>query len=158
MPKMDNLVLMPINQTKEENKEFLSDPTCQDTIYMSLDFYKRIGFNPPWIGYYVSDGEKLIASAAFKGKPVDGQVEIAYGTMEGFRQKGIGIKVCEMLVDLALKSDPSVIVTARTLPIKSYSSRILEKNHFTLVGAVMDPEDGEVWEWSYDKVKAPGPG
>ncbi len=145
------MVLIPIKKTIAENQEFIDNPDCKDTIYMTLDYYKKVGFSPPWIGYYVSDGRQLIAAAGFKGKPVNGQVEIAYATMETYRQKGVGTQVCRMLVELALKTDPSVIVTARTLPEKNYSTRILEKNNFALLGIVMDPEDGEVWEWKYDK-------
>ncbi len=119
------MVLIPIKETIEENREFLDNPDCRD-INMTLAFYKKVGFNPPYISYYVSHGEQLIAMAAFKGKPVNGKVEIAYGTMERFRIKGIGTRVCKMLVELALKTDPSVIITARTLPEKKYSTRILE--------------------------------
>jgi len=40
-----------------------------------------------------------------------------------------------------------VLVCARTLPQASASTKILEKNGFTLIGTVIDPDDGEVWEW-----------
>ena len=33
----------------------------------------------------------------------------------------------------------------------TYSNKVLEKNRFELLGVVMDPEDGEVWEWEYNK-------
>ena len=39
--------LIPIKEILEENKEFLSNPLCQESIYMTIDFYKRVGFNPP---------------------------------------------------------------------------------------------------------------
>ena len=50
---------------------------------------------------------------------------------------------------LALKTNPSVRITARTLPENNFSTRILEKNNFTFTGEVNDPDDGEVWEWAY---------
>jgi len=52
-----------------------------------------------------------------------------------------------------LAKDRSVRITARTLPEKNYSTRILEKNNFVLLGFVTDPEDGEVWEWEYKNPK-----
>lgn len=148
---MNNLILIPIKETWEENQEFITDSDSKDLVSMTMDFYKKVGFNPPWIGYFVSDSEHLTAVAAFKGKPINGQVEIAYGTMERFRKRGIGTQVCRMLVELALRTNASIVVTARTLPEKNYSTRILEENNFILLGTVPDPEDGEVWEWRYIK-------
>lgn len=118
---------------------------------MCIEFYKRVGFNPPWICYYAEENGELIGSAAFKGRPVNSTVEIAYGTFENHRQKGIGTKICRQLVELSLANDPSVRITARTLPEHNYSTKILEKNKFILLGMVNDPEDGDVWEWEYKK-------
>ncbi len=141
--------LLPIKQTLKENKGFEDDPSSKETLNTCIEFYKKVGFNPPWICYYVEENGELIGNAAFKGKPVDNTVEIAYGTMEAHRQKGVGTKICKQLVELAQSTDPSVKITARTLPEKNYSTRILEKNNFVLLGFVTDPEDGEVWEWEY---------
>ena len=143
--------LVPVKEHVEENEVFTSDPLCQESIYMSIDFYKRVGFTPPWICYYATINEKLVGCAAYKGKPVEGKVEIAYGTFESHRNQGIGTQICRVLVDLALKTDPSVQVTARTLPENNYSGKILQKNGFQYSGLVNDPEDGEVWEWEYKK-------
>jgi len=142
---------LSIKQTTEENEEFINNPLCKETIFMCIEFYKRVGFTPPWICYYAEENNELIGSAAFKGQPVNNTVEIAYGTMENHRQRGIGTRICKHLVELSLTTDPSVRITARTLPEKNFSTRILEKNNFVLLGFVTDPEDGEVWEWEYKK-------
>jgi len=149
------MLLIPIKETIEENEQFVNIPDCQESIHMSVDFYKKVGFNPPWIGYYVKKGDQLIGLAGFKGQPVVGKVEIAYGTFERFRQKGLGTEICQLMVELSIKTDPSVVITARTLPDKNYSTRILEKNGFELLGTVIDKEDGEVWEWEYKKFTSP---
>ncbi|HET6766868.1 MAG TPA: GNAT family protein [Chitinophagaceae bacterium] len=145
------MTLLPINQTPEENEAFVNNPLCNESLGMCIEFYKKVGFTPPWICYYVEENEQLIGSGAFKGKPINNTVEIAYGTFENQRQKGVGTKICKLLVQLSLATDPSVRITARTLPEKNYSTRILEKNNFVLLGFVTDPEDGEVWEWEYRK-------
>jgi RimJ/RimL family protein N-acetyltransferase len=145
------MILIPIKETLEENTEFVNDPLCQETIYMTIDFYKKVGFTPPWIGYYAEQDGNLVGSAGIKGKPVNGTIEIAYGTIEKYRKQGIGTAICKLLVDLCLKTDPSVRITARTLPEKNFSTRILEKNNFEFAGTVIDPEDGQVWEWVYNK-------
>ena len=72
--------LLPIKEHLHENEDFATNPDCQDSLYMCIDFYKRAGFNPPWICYYVQIDNQLVAAAAFKGKPVNNKVEIAYGT------------------------------------------------------------------------------
>jgi ribosomal-protein-alanine N-acetyltransferase len=143
------LELIPVLEHAEENKSLISNPLCRDTIYMSIDFYKKVGFTPPWICYYVKENEDLIGCAAFKGKPVDGMVEIAYGTFEKFRRQGIGTEICNILVNLSLKTDATVRITARTLPENNFSTRVLQKNKFFFKGNVFDPEDGDVWEWEY---------
>ena len=142
---------MPINPTLEANPGFLSDPACKDTLEQSVGFYDKVGFNPPWICYYACEDGRLVGSAAYKGKPTNGSVEIAYGTFEDLRQQGIGTRICRELVDLALRTDPQIRITARTLPEKNFSTRILEKNGFFRLGTVDDLEDGEVWEWEYNK-------
>jgi RimJ/RimL family protein N-acetyltransferase len=145
--------LLPINQNPDENSEFISNPLCQDTIYLTIDFYKIVGFKPPWIGYLAKLDGILVGNAGYKGQPINGVVEIAYGTFEGYRKHGIGAEICKALVDLALKTDASIKIRARTLPGKNFSNRILEKNNFEFIGTVNDPEDGDVWEWEFKSKK-----
>lgn len=143
--------LLPIQQTLEENAAFANNPDCKETLQMTIDFFNRIGYEPPWTGYYASIDGKLVGSAAYKGKPVNNKIEIAYGTMPQHQNKGIGTAICKVLVELALQNDANLIITARTLPENNYSTKILKKNHFKLLGTVIDAEDGEVWEWEYEK-------
>ncbi len=143
--------LLPIHQTLDENPDFLQHPDCQDSIYMSIEFYKKVGFQPPWIGYYAQKNDSLVGCCAFKGAPVAGKVEIAYGTFSQFQKQGVAAEMCRLLVGLAQKADPTVQITARTLPEKNYSTRVLEKNGFVWAGVVFDEEDGDVWEWIFPK-------
>lgn len=139
--------LIAIKQTLEENADFAENADCAETLQMSIDYFNKIGYDPPWIGYYAIENGQVVGSAAFKGRPVDGKIEIAYGTVERFRNQGVGTRICRLLVELAQKTDPAVRITARTLSEENYSTRILKKNGFTLLGTVWDKEDGEVWEW-----------
>jgi ribosomal-protein-alanine N-acetyltransferase len=143
--------LIPINEHIHENKRFIDHPDCQDSIYTCIAFYKKVGFNPPWICYYVQIDDQLVAAAAFKGKPINNKVEIAYGTFPQYQQKGIATQIAGMLVQLALKTDPSIRITAQTLKEENYSVRILRKNNFELIGTAMDDDEGEVWEWEYKR-------
>lgn len=143
----NTLRLLPIAQSMEENLHFIANPDCVETLQMSVEYFAKIGYNPPWIGYYAEMNGEIVGAGAYKGQPVLGKVEIAYGTFEKFRSTGIGTQICHSLIQLALEFDPSVIITARTLPERNHSTRILEKNGFILLGTVHDPEDGPVFEW-----------
>lgn len=144
--------LVPIEKSLDQNEAFIKDPSCQEIGEMTVEFYKKIGFVPPWIGYFAKQHGNFVGSAAFKGQPVKGVVEIAYITFEPFQKRGIGTAICKKLVAMALEADPSVKITARTLPEHNFSTRILEKNNFSFIGIVDDPDDGPVWEWEFQSV------
>ncbi len=143
------LKLHPILYSLDENREFINVPECQEILQVTIEYYRAIGFSPPWIGYFVSEDNTFVGSAGIKGRPKNNKIEIAYGTFPQHRQKGIGAAICRELVLLARQADPAVIVTARTLPEENFSTRILNKNNFKLLGTVWDEDDGNVWEWQY---------
>ena len=141
--------LIPIFLDSKLNAAFEAHPDCKDSLQISIDFYTRIGFVPPWIGYYAKLNNEFVGAAGFKGPPKNKKVEIAYGTFRKYEGKGIGTKICRQLVLRALKTDSEIIITARTLPEESASTGILKKNGFILLGTIWDDEDGNVWEWGY---------
>ncbi|GAA4467352.1 hypothetical protein GCM10023189_50900 [Nibrella saemangeumensis] len=141
--------LLPIQRTLADNSEFVNHPDCQESLPMTIEFFDKVGYSPPWIGYVAREQDQLVGVGAFKGAPRDGQVEIAYGTFPASQQQGMGAKICRQLVELALITDPSIRITARTLPEENYSTKILRKNGFHFLGTVWDNEDGDVWEWEY---------
>jgi [ribosomal protein S5]-alanine N-acetyltransferase len=143
--------LLPIEEQLEANAHLMQNPLCAEGVAMCVAFYQRVGFVPPWICYFVQDNHEIVGSAGFKGPPAERKVEIAYGTFEPFQGKGFGTKICKLLVELALKTDPTIIITARTFELDNHSSRILQKNGFKFIGMVNDPEDGLVPEWEYQK-------
>jgi ribosomal-protein-alanine N-acetyltransferase len=84
------IVLLPIKEMLSENTEFITNPSCAESLEMSVLFFARVGYSPPWIGYYASLANKLVGSGAFKGRPMYGKVEIAYGTFPEYQKRGIG--------------------------------------------------------------------
>lgn len=144
--------LLPIKETEAENQDFLTHPNCKDSIYFTMDFFQRVGYVPPWIGYYAQLGGELVGGCAFKGAPKNGKVEIAYGTFSDYQRQGVATEMCRQLVLISLQTNPSVIITARTLPEESFSTKVLQKNGFKWLGTVWDEEDGDVWEWQYQIV------
>jgi RimJ/RimL family protein N-acetyltransferase len=139
----------PIDIDSNKNKDFMEHPECLPILEIYTEFYKKTGYDPPWIGYFVSEQNELRGFAGFKGKPQNGKVEIAYATFSQYEGKGMGTATCKHLVELALSIDPATRVTARTLQDGHASIRILQKNGFVCNGIVMDDEDGEVLEWEW---------
>ncbi|MBP6343673.1 MAG: GNAT family N-acetyltransferase [Candidatus Omnitrophica bacterium] len=119
-----------------------------DIINVTRDHYKRIGFQPPWIGYFVMSDGQNVGGCGFKYPPRDNKVEIAYFTFPEFEGKGHATRTAAAIVELTQKNGPDLLITARTLPQKNASTRVLEKNGFVFSGNVEDPEDGPVWEWN----------
>ncbi|MEJ7588143.1 MAG: GNAT family N-acetyltransferase [Ferruginibacter sp.] len=141
--------LLPILEKPEDNYQYTTHPLCAETLGLTIEFYKRVGFLQPWIGYYAEENGSLVGAAGFKGPPADGSVEIAYRSFDQYQHRGFGTKICKELVRRALEADPTLKITARTLPEENYSVRILKKNNFIFIGTVNDPEDGDVWEWMF---------
>lgn len=141
--------LVQINlDSKPDDFGIASDSKANANIKMQVEYYSVIGFQPPWVGYVATVGGVPVGLGAFKGVPKNNKVEIAYFTFPEKEGTGLGTRICKSLVDIAQTKDPRIEITARTLPEKNASTRILEKNGFTFSSVVLDPEDGDVWEWS----------
>ena len=133
-------------------KEKSLPPTelCTQVHEKTLEYYKIIGYNEPWISYYLKDADNIVGICSFKGKPDDcNRVEIAYGTFEPYQGKGYGSKMCALLLQIA-STHANISVFAQTLPEVNASTAILTKNGFRHIGNAIDFEVGEVWEWNRD--------
>ncbi len=142
------LFLEPIRKDLDRTKKIYSSPDCQDLLKMWDDFYPRVGYHFPWIGYFIVMGNQIVGSCAFTGKPVNNKVEISYWTFKDFEGRGIASFACQRLISIALEADPGLIITAKTAPEKNSSARVLEKNGFIFAGIVQDHEIGDAWEWT----------
>jgi RimJ/RimL family protein N-acetyltransferase len=92
----------------------------------------------------------VIGMVGFKGpRDADGMVEIAYGIVPAYRNKGMATEAAKALVRYAFASGGQHVrvVRAHTLPEPNASTRVLTKCGFERVGDVVDPEDGPVWRW-----------
>ncbi|NSW55547.1 MAG: GNAT family N-acetyltransferase [Armatimonadetes bacterium] len=111
------------------------------------NMYEQVGYTPPWVGYVAREAGNSVGTCAFKGPPADGRVEIAYFTFPQYEGRGVATRMASTLVNIAREADPTLTITARTLPEQNASTRVLSKLGFMLAGTVEDPEDGSVWEW-----------
>ena len=139
------LITIQINEDK--SKTIFSSKDCQDLLEAYENYYPIIGFNLPWVGYFIYKDEKIVGSCGFTGKPTNGQVEIAYWTFKEFENKGIASFACQELIKIAKKENEKIKIIAKTAPEHNASTKILEKNNFIYSGIVQDEEIGDAWLW-----------
>ena len=144
-----DITLIPVSPDLEKMKPYLSEPFFELAFNRMTDYYKIIGYELPWVGYFALNESELIGVGGIKGKPRNNRVEISYGTYPGLESKGISTAICCELVHIAREASSKVEVMARTLEKRNASTRILQKNKFELVGKVNDAKYGLVWEWQY---------
>lgn len=145
------MYLKPITLKEDKTHRIYASADCQQLLNMYDDFYPKIGFNIPWIGYFVMRENQVVGSCSFVGKPKDGKVEIAYWTFKEFEGQGIASFACKELIALAYQTDPNITIIAKTAPEKNASTKILENNNFVFTEIVQDDEIGEAWLWELKK-------
>jgi RimJ/RimL family protein N-acetyltransferase len=119
-------------------------------------FMLSVGALPPWIGYLTVDkpSRTIIGTCAFKGGPnQEKTVEIAYFTFPDHVGRGYATAMAQALILIALSSAENPHIIAHTLPQTNASTKVLQKVGMTFVGDVVDPEDGPVWRWSYERAR-----
>ena len=145
--------LRPITLTENKANEAYASADCQQLLNMYEEFYPKIGFNIPWVGYFIIRQNQIVGSCGFVGQPKDGKVEVAYWTFKEFEGQGIASFACKELVSIANQTDPDLTITAKTAPEHNASTRILQKNNFSFTEIVQDEEIGNAWLWTYKKAR-----
>ena len=140
------LKIIEINVDK--SKEIYSSTNCQLLINSMNEFYQKIGFNKPWVGYFAHNNNQVVGTGSFTGQPKDGKIEIAYWTFKEFEGQGIASFVCKQLITIAKTTDPEIIITAKTAPEHNASTKILQNNGFTFTEITLDDEIGNAWFWT----------
>lgn len=99
---------------------------------------------PGWGVYYwiarnevtAVNARTLVGSGGFKGAPdANGSVEIGYGTLPEFWNKGYATEATQALVEFASAQPNVTLVWAEALPENPASVRVLEKCGFVPIGA-----------------------
>ncbi len=136
-----------INTNEDKTNKIYSSTDCQQLINSMNEYYPKIGFNKPWVGYFVFNNNQVVGAGGFTGQPKDGKVEIAYGTFKEFEGQGIASFACKELISISKKTDPTITITAKTAPGHNASSKILQNNGFEFSEIVQDDEIGDAWLW-----------
>jgi [ribosomal protein S5]-alanine N-acetyltransferase len=90
------------------------------------------------------DSGEVVGSCAFKGRPVEGAVEISYAIDVQHQHNGYATEAAQALVEYAATRPEVRLVTAHTLPGAGPSTRVLGRCGFRYVGETVDAEDGTV--------------
>lgn len=148
---MNKLELKIIQPNEDKSNELYISENCQELIQMMDEFYPKVGFNIPWVGYFLLHNNHVVGTAGFTGQPVDNTVEISYWTFKEWEGQGIASMACKELIAIAQKTNPSVSITAKTLPEYNASTKILQNNNFKFIEIVQDHEIGDAWLWVREK-------
>ena len=132
----------------DKSEAIYNSANCQMLLKTYDEYYQIIGYNLPWVGYFVIKEDKIVGSCGFTGQPKEGKVEIAYWTFEEYEGQGIASFSCKELVRISQHTDPMIIVTAKTAPAYNASTKILQNNGFKFTGIVQDHEIGDAWLWT----------
>jgi RimJ/RimL family protein N-acetyltransferase len=122
---------------------------CRKLLDMWDDYYPKIGYHPPWLGYFIKRNGQIVGACGFTGPPKGNRVEVSYWTFTDYEGQGIATEACKQLVTLAKTAEPSIDIVAKTQPFHNASTKILERNHFVFMGVVQDHEIGDAWEWIF---------
>ena len=140
--------LRAIEINLDKTNDLYSSDDCQMLLKSYEEYYPKIGYNLPWVGYFVVRETQIVGSCGFTGQPKEGKVEIAYWTFKEYEGQGIASNSCKELVLISQQHDPTIIITAKTAPEYNASTKILEKNGFIFTEIVQDEEIGDAWLWT----------
>jgi len=103
-----------------------------------------------WTYLFVHAGDGvLIGMGGYKGRADEaGMVEIGYAIVPAYRGRGLATEAARGLIDHAFAHEHVNRVDAHTLAERIASTRVLERAGMRLMGAVDDPDHGEIWCWS----------
>ena len=119
--------------------------------------YQHLKSHPEILGWWTylfvhKPDQTLIGLGGFKG-PVnkEGMVELGYAIAPAYRRRGLAIEATRGMIEYAFLHPEIMRIDAHTLPEKNASTGVLEKAGMKFIGAVIDPDDGEVWHWSLNR-------
>lgn len=135
--------------------EFGPDPT--------LSAYRQVQLDPqsyPWWMYlpvHRADN-RLIGACGYKGRPnAKGGVEIGYEIIAPYRNQGYATELATALIEHAFRHPEVAFVQAHTLAEENPSVRVLKKCGMRFVEELLDPDEGDIWQWRVDRLVADAP-
>src|SRR4051812_13489194 len=116
--------------------------------------YEYLKAHPSALGWWVYlfihvADNALIGNGGFKGEAdAQGMVEIGYNIAPPYKRRGLATEASHAMIAYAFSHPHVTRVDAHTLPERNPSTKVLQKVGMKFMGAVNDPDDGEIWHWS----------
>jgi len=102
--------------------------------------------------FLLEEPRTLVGMGGFKGEPSpEGLVEIGYAIAPDFQNRGLATRAVEELKARAFSDARVRTIVAHTLPVRTPSTRVLEKTGFAKRAEGENPEVGRVWLWSLER-------
>jgi ribosomal-protein-alanine N-acetyltransferase len=144
-----------IPRTRDQVRADIDAMSPEHRAYVSADYLAQLDRSPmqdPWVhGFTAMNGGQRVGMVGFKGPPVDGVVEVAYGIDPEHQGKGHATDATRAAVAYAFGTGEVRTVRAHTMPDGVASQRVLEKCGFSKTSEVVDPEDGLVWRFEISR-------
>ncbi|HEX8775326.1 MAG TPA: GNAT family N-acetyltransferase [Pyrinomonadaceae bacterium] len=134
--------------------DWLGFEAAREAMQYSYEYLKAHPTAKDWWTHLIihTADNALIGLGGFKGEADErGMVEIGYSIASGYRLRGLATEAARAMVDYAFSHPHVARVDAHTLAERNGSVRVLEKVGMTFMGAVNDPDDGEIWHWSLSR-------
>ena len=144
---MSTLTLEPIKVDEDKPKGVYPSDNCRIVLKMWEDYYPKIGFHFPWIGFFIIKDKQFVGTCGFTGPPINNRVEVTYTTFKEFEGQGIATYACGQLIKLTKSKKPDLIIVAKTAPENNASTKVLQRNGFVRSGIVRDSQVGDAWKW-----------
>jgi RimJ/RimL family protein N-acetyltransferase len=104
------------------------------------------GFRGSWM---MLAGREVVGLCGFHRAPVDGVVELGYGTAPERQGLGHATRAVARILATAARLGTIRVVVAETAAGNVASERVLQKNGFVRSGERVDPDDGDLIVWRY---------
>ncbi|MFN8165602.1 MAG: GNAT family N-acetyltransferase [Bacteroidia bacterium] len=144
----EHLNLVPIELNIDKSKPEYQNENCILLFKMWDEYYPKIGYHFPWVGYLVKVEDIIVGACGFTGPPTNDMIEISYWTFKEFEGRGISTRSCQAMIKIVQQTNPSLKIFAKTMPEENASTSILKKNGFIFAGETTDHEIGLAWKWT----------
>ena len=144
----------PLGCHVEIDPDWLGFDAAREAMPHAYDFLKA---HPSALGWWTylfvhKPDHTLIGLGGFKGEVnEEGVVEIGYEIAPTYRRRGLASEAALGMIEYAFAHADVKRVDAHTLAERNASTGVLEKVGMKHLGAVQDPDDGEVWHWSLSR-------
>ncbi|MBW4420917.1 MAG: GNAT family N-acetyltransferase [Myxacorys californica WJT36-NPBG1] len=122
----------------------------EGALQYSLNLLRSSQIWNPWLPYlFIFPNDKaLVGLGGFKSVPDPSRVvEIGYSVAPAYQGRGFATSAARQLIEIAAASALVDKVCAHTLAEPSASTTVLEKSGMMRVAEIVDPEDGQLWQW-----------